>query len=112
MTKVLQELIKNAKPYNNEVLCSLLVIPSGKLYKGFWGQNEYNQIILIGCDKENHYLISTGCQHDVLNCFNAIGLSIDIPHEYNCVRLFDICNKGFIVDNKVSSLLIKPVEEK
>lgn len=110
MKKALKELLEKAEQYNGQPLNDLLIIPNGEKYTGFWGKNGYNKIILLGRNhkEDKIYRIDTPNQHDVIDFYrlkNAAHGQIDIPSEYNCVRLN--FNKSIIVDNSVSSLLME-----
>lgn len=108
MKKALKELLENAKPYNGETLTSILIIPSGKAYTGFWGRNGYNRLIVIGQNEENDYLVSTEYQQDVINCFTKTGFSVDVSSKYNCVCIFGL--NYFTIDNSLSNLKINIME--
>lgn len=109
MNKRLKGLIERAEVYNQELLDDLFIIPSGKVYNGFWGKNGYNKIILIGRNlkEAKAYRIDTDIQHDIIHFsyIKEFGIKIDIPTEYNCVRLF-CSSKYLIVDNNASALSI------
>lgn len=112
MKKALKELIENAEPYNGQAVCDFLIIPSGKKYQGFWGKNGYNKIIILGRSyAENKvFRIDTAYEHDVIDFYrlkDATHGQIDIPQEYNCIRLH--FGKYVKVNNAVSSLLIEEV---
>lgn len=90
MKKALKELIENAKEYNGESLTSLLIIPSGKLYDGFWGKNGYEYVNVIGQNGDGGEYIRykiTIDRADVLTIFKTKICNIDIPHELGCVRI-------------------------
>lgn len=114
MKKKLKELIEKAEPYNQQPLNDLLIIPSNKKYDGFWDKNGYNQIILLGRNykEDKVYRIDTINQHDVIDFYGLKDTKrgqIDIPCEYNCIRLnFDCSIK---VSNSVSALLIEEAEK-
>ncbi len=109
MKKELKQLIESAEQYNAQLLDELLIIPSGKAYNGFWGKNGYNKIILLGINKRDYkvYRIDTDIQHDVISFdyLKEIGIKIDIPEEYNCVRLFFSHNQ-FVVSNEASCFIV------
>lgn len=90
MKKALKELIENAKEYNGESLTSLLIIPSGKLYKGFWGKNGFDYVNVIGRKMDGgqltHYKLTIDKADLVDFCAVEIN-SIDIPHELGCVKI-------------------------
>ena len=113
MKKALKELIENAQEYNGELLTSLLIIPSGKLYDGFWGKNGYEYVNVIGCKvdggQRTHYKITID-KADVVNVFAVEIDSIDIPHELGCVHIS--FNKPIVcTENNLSSCTFEPYEK-
>ena len=113
MKKALKELIENAQEYNGELLTSLLIIPSGKLYDGFWGKNGYEYVNVIGCKMDGgqrtHYKITID-KADVVNVLAVEIDSIDIPHELGCVKIS--FNKPIVcTENNLSSCTFEPYEK-
>ena len=107
MNKKQKELIAQCKPYPlGTPFDCLYIIPSGKLYNGFWGKNGYNKIYLV-CqvqikDKDDeYYLIGDKYEIDVVSLPN---IEFDIPKELNCVRCFVGSGKRFVINTILSSL--------
>ena len=97
MTKKEKALIDTAIEYDGSPLDGLYIISAHKLYKGFWGENGYNEMIILGyrwpkdekCRYEEKivYHFNLNYQKDVLQCFKDIQFSMDMPNEYDCLRL-------------------------
>ena len=52
MNKAQRELIKKAIRYNGEPIDSLFIISKDRPYDGFWGENGYNEIIIIAYSRK------------------------------------------------------------
>lgn len=117
MNKYQKELIEKSKPYIPEMPFDYLyIIPSGKLYNGFWGKNGHNSIYIVcGVHKEHedeYYLIGKDYQVDVLDFMDfskqTMAISCDIPNKINCVRFFCLGNKEkFVVKDILSSIKVE-----
>ena len=92
MRKGAKELIAKAVPRTHNEFFELYVIDSEKKYDGIFGENGYNNIVLIGRAKgcEEYELITEWS--DAIHIFSG-GCDIDIAHEQGVIRLWS--NKGF-----------------
>ena len=85
MNKKQKALIAEAVPYKEGIpLSSVLVIPSGRLYKGFFTSKDWDHIILIGEDAQNDtvYYLNPKAETDVFFLIRCNVASIDIPHRF------------------------------
>ncbi len=86
-----QELVNQAIEYNGSALDGIYIISKHKLYDGFWGKNGFNDMIVLGYrwinSEQEIYHFDIECPRDVIQCFKNIQFSIDIPNEYDCIRL-------------------------
>lgn len=123
MNKYQKELIEKCEPYEvGTPFDNLYIIPSGKLYNGFWGKNGYNKIYLVcGVHEDNEdkfYLVGKKHQVDVLDFGDYLKqhtltvLSCDIPNKLNCVRLFHLGRKKFVIRDVLSTVTIEEIEIK
>lgn len=89
MKKALKELIENAKRRNVGEYISFLVIPTNKAYNGFWGRNGYNDIIVLGYDKNTKkwYRLDSEGESDTFDILQIYKVNIDVPREYGCIRI-------------------------
>lgn len=118
MNKACKELIEKAKPYNGEEIGVLYIINSGKRYNGFWGSNNYNNIILIGRNRPKSpngpfefYKLSTEYQSDkvCIQCLRQYETcNVDIDHELNCVRVW--FNETLIRQTVLSDITLVPAK--
>lgn len=99
-----KELLENAKKVNydekfNYEYKSLYIINSEKAYNGFWGENSYNAIIILGLTNEGEYINITGdyqCDsYEIINLNELIPTRTDIPNDLNCIRHFVLSKKYF-----------------
>lgn len=104
MTKQLKELVENAKECRKGNFTSLLIIPTGRKYRGFWGVNGYNSILLLGYEKEANEWYKITDYADVFTIVANVAkhklITFDIPSEYNCVRVH-AHDQIFIIDNEL-----------
>ena len=109
MTEQLKELIENAPIKRSGIFINLLVCSNGK-YDGFWGENGYDNIILLGYDLETKQYYKITDKADVFNAFqfhdlaNQISLgsfNMDIPNEYGVPRIW-FSNARFKIDNDLN----------
>ena len=89
MNKALKELYDRAEERIAGRYDEFLIISDNKAYDGFFGKNGYNSMTLLGFDKSTKtwYKISSRVA-DVIDSYEPMTWSIDIPTEYNCVRIF------------------------
>lgn len=115
MNKKQQKLLEGCEPYEpGTKFNTLYIIPGGKLYRGFWGKNGYNKIYLVCVTREGKkYVIGTNSEVDILQLWdldNASHFNIDVPKEYNCVRLFTIHSQSsLVIPDKLSTIIVKEV---
>ena len=115
MNKKTKEFIEQAIPYElGTLLGSIYIISTGKLYKGFWGKNGYNNIIVIGRgygQDDNLYLINKDYECDVLFFYkmgeHMSSAKLDIPHDLNCVHIWFSPVHAIYFDEIVSGLTPK-----
>lgn len=89
MTKKQKELIAEAIHYDGSPIDGIYILSEHKLYNGAWGKNGYNSMIILAYSIENEkiYHFDLNYQRDVFSCLKKVRFSIDIPHEYDCLRL-------------------------
>ena len=112
MTTKQKELIESAKPYEEGIEFSCVyIINSGKNYNGFWGKNDYRQIIVIGESSNKERYKIEGSQYDVLEIENKhdYPLKFDIPKDKDCIRVFTIPSFKIICSNHLASSLMLEV---
>lgn len=120
MTNAEKKLLSMAQPIDEKQLeemyfDSLYIVNSGKRYKGFWGENGYNNIIIIGSVTNNmshetrFYKISQN-EHDKLTIKCNERLDFDIPEDMNCLRIFTIRREYFMVKEVLSDVQLEVVE--
>lgn len=91
MKAKLKELIDKAEPFAEGDYDMFLLIPSGRMYDGFWGKNGYDSIIILGKlrEVENWTRIDNEAS-DVftmqLREYNG-HVNFDIPHDLGCFRI-------------------------
>ena len=89
MTKKEKELIAKSVKYDGSPVDGLYIISKHRLYRGFWGKNGYNAMIILAysyaTDKIYHFDLDY--EKDVIWCFAKIDFSIDVPANKDCVRL-------------------------
>lgn len=100
MTDKLKEIIENAPVKKVGRFVALMFIPNGE-YNGFWGQNGYDNILLLGQEYHREggtwYKIATSA--DVFQMANYESVSIDIPTELGVPVLF--VPEGIEIDNSL-----------
>ena len=103
-TKKEKTLIETAIEYDGSALNGLYIISNHKLYNGFWGKNGYNSMTILGYNKDKVFHFGDYLR-DVFQCFKEISFSIDVPNEYDCIRL---CFRDAVVVDKeqLSAFLI------
>lgn len=115
MNKACKEFIEKSKPYNGEKLTSIYIINSGKLYRGFWGKNGYNKIIVIGCrsteDGKEYYNVSNDYEVDVVRIQELVEhdqCHIDISNKLGCIHIW--FNKTMKLNMLLSDLVMEIVK--
>ena len=114
MNAKLKEIYENAKiinddnadmEFDNIYLCS-----SNKMYKGFWTSvKDFNSFIIIGKKGEEYY--KTNYQIDIIEFADPERrISIDIPKELNCFRLYSLGNYYKFKLEILSTTLIRVVK--
>lgn len=110
MTKTQKQLIAKCEPYvDGTLFSSFYVIPSGKLYKGSWGKNGFNQIYIICKNEDKLYLVG-GCQCDVLHITPLRNIHIEVPNKSNTISFWGR-NKFIIKNSNLSTVTIEEVKE-
>lgn len=91
MKQNIKEFIERAEEYKlGSPLSDIYIISTDKLYRGFWGENGYNGIIIVGYYKDKYYLVNKDYECDVIN-FRQIDKSVialDIPHDINAIHMW------------------------
>ena len=52
MKKIAKEFIESAVPMENDSFTDMWILDSDKIYDGFWGKNGYNNIIILGMNRD------------------------------------------------------------
>lgn len=85
MTDKLKELIEKAtyKPIGD--FSSLMFVSNGE-YDGFWGKNGYDNVLILGYEKDEWYKIS---EYGDAFCIGlgSMGFDLDIPSDYGIPRI-------------------------
>ena len=89
MKKALKELIENAPRRDCGEYVYFLLIPTNRMYNGFFGKNGYNNMIVLGYDKaeKKHYRLDKESGSDDFSIWDVYGTQMDVPNEYGCVRV-------------------------
>jgi hypothetical protein len=102
MTDKLKELIENAPVKRKGTFKNLMIVSNGA-YDGFWGENGFNSIILLGLDVETKSYVKVTDYADVFDIFNVgehINFNLDIPTEYGVPRIS--FSKPVCIDNELN----------
>lgn len=86
-----KKLIEIAKPYDCKSLFnSIYIINSEENYDGFWGQNGFRKIIVIGVTAENELFKIENNQYDLLEINNPYDYSLrfEISNKNDCLHMF------------------------
>ncbi len=117
MNKKLKEIVENAKQTkaeDNRKFTNILLVNSGRRYKGIWGGKDWNHIIVIGEEYITHdyYILNDG-DCDVVDFQEEVSPVIDIPNELGCIRLWT-GHGGYVfkLEIAVSTIRLKMVEVK
>lgn len=111
MKKKLKELIENS-PYRQVGDYDYLMTISNGIYKGFWGKNGYNNILVLGRDWKTLKWYKITDDVDVLRIENIgrYGLNVEIPTEYGMPCMW-FHTPIHIEDMKISTLSGKIINE-
>ena len=104
MTEELKKLIDTAETMTSGEFSSLMVVPNGK-YEGFWGENGYDNMLILGCMDKVWYKVAD-LQVDVFNIFDIrekSSFNMDIPSEYGVPRFWFSAQKIKINYDGISS---------
>ena len=108
MNKALKELIAQCEPYvDGTPFSSAYLIPSGKLYNGFWGKNGFNKFYIVCNEGDKHYLVGGCAECDLVEIRPLSTAYFDIPNQYNALLVRG--NFKFVIFN--STLSIITIEE-
>ena len=102
MKDKLKELIKKA-PVKRKGTFKNFMIVSNCAYNGFWGENGFNSIILLGFDVETKQYVKITDYADVFNIYSVgenVGFNLDIPTEYGVPRIW--FSKFITIDNELN----------
>ena len=122
MNKYQKELIAKCVEYpEGTPFDYLYIIPSGKMYNGYWGKNGYNDIYLVAesisdsLDESKYYFIGKGVDivtlGDWRNKFKKEYFKFDIPEKLNCIRLYNVGTTMTIKESDLSCITIDTVIE-
>lgn len=91
---------------------SVYIINTEQAYNGFWGANGYNNIMLVGYSSDDKYYVLSDKQCDVVHLWktNSPYISIDIPEDFNCIRIFGF-SQPLMLANSCSSATLTSQEE-
>lgn len=93
MKKKLLEMIEKAEPYEPNVPMNLLyLIDTKKIYNGFWGENGYNNMLVIGYSRATRKYYKITDHSDVVYIADIRYVDFDIPSDLGCVRV--CCNQN------------------
>lgn len=65
----------------------IYILDSGRRYKGFWGDNGYNSIIVVGRTPDNRYERITEFS-DVVHCYKCRNFNLDISAKDRMIRIW------------------------
>ena len=103
MKKALKELIENSDILKGEKLFNRLMFVSNGIYKGFFGKNDYNNMIILGLEyKSGDWYRITGInqQCDVFDIYNCnMSFHLDIPEIYGIPSIW--FDKPVIINNEL-----------
>lgn len=89
MKKKLKELIESAESRLAGKYDAFLIVSENKPYNGFYEKTGYNFMTVLGFDGDDGkwYKVSINYS-DVMTTYDKMSWNIDIPTEYNCVRIW------------------------
>lgn len=97
MNDKLKELIKKASCKPVGYFTSLMFISNGK-YDGFWKENGYDNILILGYSDGEWYRVSE--YGDVFNIYRTLmNFNLDIPTEYGVPRIW--FDEPIYIDNSL-----------
>lgn len=105
MTEELKNLIENAPIKRKGRFENLMIVSNGK-YDGFWGENGYNRIILLGHEPMDEQWYKITEQADVFHIINCkelgfFSFNMDIPELYEVPRIW-FCGYLIEIDNELN----------
>lgn len=86
----LKDLIDNAEVVTKGTFKTLMFLSAGK-YDGFWGENGYDNILILGYDMLKNTWVIISDYGDVFMIYklsDRINFNIDIPSEYGIPRIW------------------------
>ena len=91
MKKRLKEIIETAKTREDFGWYDykwFLIIPTNEPYRGMFGKNGYNNMIILGYDDdEKAYYRLNGHDTDDFSISGLRFVQFDVPEEYGCIRI-------------------------
>ena len=105
--------VMSASELEGVLINCIYIVNTNQSYDGFWGKNGYNNMVVVGYSPNNKkYYILSEAQCDIVRLWrtNAIEISIDIPEDLNCIRLFGF-TKPLSILNITSSVVLTSQEE-
>ena len=90
MTEKLKELIKTAPTIQKGIFQFFLIISNG-IYDGIWGENGYNNIIILAQKPKSNVWYKLCENADKFTIFNIVKdemFNIDIPSDYEVPRIW------------------------
>lgn len=115
MTEKLKEIIKNAKHIEEGTFKEFLIIPTGEKYDGFWGENGFDEMIILAGNYNNGewYLLTNFSDTFNILPFNPFhrmfGINFDSPSDYGCLRVF--FDNPIEIESVASSVIARPKED-
>lgn len=109
MKKELQNMIAHADYKPMGVFYKLIFVPNG-VYKGMFGPNGYDDIMILGYDGEGWYVVSKfGDKFDIYE--TGPGFNVDIPSNLGVPVIW--FNKPILIDNRldISSVVGEVVDK-
>lgn len=90
MTEKLKNIIETAERANEPCSFSeFLIIPTNEAYNGFWGENGFdNMIVLGGSLSEDKWFEISKCDCDSFHITWLKGINFDSPSDLGCLRAF------------------------
>ena len=117
MKKELKRILETAEEYKcGTPFDELLIIYSGRLYRGFWyngKSTKYNHIILLARNKtvyDGFYIINKNYETDLVSIEDEQDIRMDIPKELGCIRIWNMNAKQFVVKYILSDIAVYTYE--
>lgn len=113
MKKKLKELINNVEEKRSGEFEYLMFVSKGK-YKGFWGENGFDNMLILGFDwNDQKWYKIADAQTDIFDIYNSCGcFKVDIESEFGIPRIY-FPSKNFKINyDGISSCVAELVNQK